>query len=358
MERTELPRAQVPHPLAARRARAVPGALLGFGLGLGLALGITTLQALRTPRQTMRRKTTNAVTSPRPARNMRPVRASGHPKRSCNSTWGRPPTNPAISMQRRRHSRPRSKPACRQCSRALTTTWVTPSTRLGERDQKANPQQTIERWQGAVKSYTTALQMRPGDADAKFNRDFVQRKIDELQQPPPPPQSGGGQQQQPPGGGQQQKSPGSGSGSGAKLELRLEARPRPKSGPGPGPESASGPRPESRPGPESAARPGLRSVTSEPATAASQLCAATARQPRVAYSRTRLRPTRRRGRYAIGQPGGSISYCRCGRRPGELTREEAEHLLDSLKGDERRMSAAALGPDSNTAADSPPLKDW
>jgi len=53
--------------------------------------------------------------------------------------------------------------------------------RLGQKTEKSSPQDTIKTWQGAVQSYDAALKLKPDDADAKFNRDFVQKKLDQLQ---------------------------------------------------------------------------------------------------------------------------------------------------------------------------------
>src|SRR5262245_48580478 len=52
--------------------------------------------------------------------------------------------------------------------------------RLGQKTEKQTPQETIKTWEQAVKSYDAALQIKAGDADAKHNRDFVQRKIEQL----------------------------------------------------------------------------------------------------------------------------------------------------------------------------------
>src|SRR5215468_1674173 len=52
--------------------------------------------------------------------------------------------------------------------------------RLGQKTEKENPQNTIKTWEEAVKSYDAALQIKVGDPDAKHNRDFVQRKIEQL----------------------------------------------------------------------------------------------------------------------------------------------------------------------------------
>ncbi len=50
------------------------------------------------------------------------------------------------------------------------------SYRLGE----AKAQQAQQLWQRAVKSYESALALDPHDTDAKFNHDFVQKKLEEL----------------------------------------------------------------------------------------------------------------------------------------------------------------------------------
>jgi Ca-activated chloride channel family protein len=48
--------------------------------------------------------------------------------------------------------------------------------RLGE----ADPTKAQALWERAVKDYETALALAPNDADAKFNRDFVKKKLEEL----------------------------------------------------------------------------------------------------------------------------------------------------------------------------------
>ena len=56
--------------------------------------------------------------------------------------------------------------------------------RAGQQFEKSAPQEAIQKWTEAVKAYDTALQLRADDADSKYNRDFVKRKIDALRQPP------------------------------------------------------------------------------------------------------------------------------------------------------------------------------
>jgi Ca-activated chloride channel homolog len=95
--------------------------------------------------------------------------------------------------------------------------------RAGQQLEQSAPQQAIQKWTEAVKAYDTGLQLRADDADSKYNRDFVNRKINALRQPPDQGGSGGqgqrngkaqgqgqGQGQaprQPPPQGQAQQSP-------------------------------------------------------------------------------------------------------------------------------------------------------
>ena len=52
--------------------------------------------------------------------------------------------------------------------------------RVGQQTEKAKPEDTIKTWTDAVASYDASLKLQPADADAKFNRDLVQKKLDEL----------------------------------------------------------------------------------------------------------------------------------------------------------------------------------
>jgi Ca-activated chloride channel homolog len=50
----------------------------------------------------------------------------------------------------------------------------------GQETIKTDPDQTLELWQHALNSYVASLQLKPDDHDATFNRDLVQKRIDEL----------------------------------------------------------------------------------------------------------------------------------------------------------------------------------
>ncbi len=77
--------------------------------------------------------------------------------------------------------------------------------RTGQKTAETDPQATLQKWTEAVNAYETALQLRADDADSKYNRDLVTRKIDELQNKQNPPNKGSGQpppqRKPPPSGG-------------------------------------------------------------------------------------------------------------------------------------------------------------
>jgi len=81
--------------------------------------------------------------------------------------------------------------------------------RTGQKTEQSNAQQTIEGWTRAVKAYNVALQLRPNDTDGKFNRDLVQHKLEALKkkqsQQDQQKKSGGGAQQQTQSGNSQTK---------------------------------------------------------------------------------------------------------------------------------------------------------
>lgn len=57
--------------------------------------------------------------------------------------------------------------------------------RVGQGLMQEDPKKTIEAWEGSVKAFDDALALEGLDEDARFNRDFVQRKLDELKEQQP-----------------------------------------------------------------------------------------------------------------------------------------------------------------------------
>ncbi len=105
--------------------------------------------------------------------------------------------------------------------------------RTGQKTERTNPQETLQQWTAAVKAYETALQLRADDADSKYNRDLVKRKIEALQQNQNQ-QPNQGQHQPKDGPGEQPSPPPKGS-SGQPPPAPAAGEPLRKSQPGGGP---------------------------------------------------------------------------------------------------------------------------
>ena len=182
--------------------------------------------------------------------------------------------------------------------------------RTGQATEQSAPEQSIETWTSAVKAYDTALQMRADDADSKFNRDFVKRRIDELKRKQNPPQNqpnsqqNQNQHQQQNQNQQQQSSQNSGQ--------------PPRTGT---PPNAGQPPPTQPP-------PG-------------------AGQPKSGDGQPKPAPGAEDPEQADAQPA-----------PGQMSQEEARELLDAQKGDERRAQGLPFARRESASPPDKPVKDW
>jgi Ca-activated chloride channel homolog len=234
--------------------------------------------------------------------------------------------------------------------------------RSGQATEAGSPQQTIETWTQAVKAYDTALQLRANDADSKFNRDFVQRKIDELKQKQNSPQNQQQNQQknsgQPPNGqpppGQQGQPPNGQPPPGQQPPPQQGQPPNGQPPPGQQPPQQQGQPPNAQPPPgqqppQQQGQPpnGQPPPGQQPPNNG---------EPKPGNGEPKPAP----GGEPPPQNGaqGSADQGENQETPGQMTPEEARQLLDSQKGDERR----ALGmPNARRDAQSPPdkpYKDW
>ncbi|MEJ5238493.1 MAG: VWA domain-containing protein [Limisphaera sp.] len=68
--------------------------------------------------------------------------------------------------------------------------------RLGEAE--SDPARRRALWQEALQQYLHALQLNTNNVDARYNHEFVQRRLEELPPPPPQPQGGGNSREQQP----------------------------------------------------------------------------------------------------------------------------------------------------------------
>jgi Ca-activated chloride channel family protein len=220
--------------------------------------------------------------------------------------------------------------------------------RSGQKTEKSSPQETLQKWNEAVKAYETALQMRADDADSKYNRDLVKRKIDALKQ----------QQNQQNQGNQQNKNQNQNQDKKQNQNQQQDQNQKPdqnkeqsqnknnqgqnppndpQQGKNQPPDKGSGqPPPGQDPNQGQGAAPppqgGDRKEGNQPPPSAGQPPPAPNDDPQAADNQ---------------------------RVPGQMTREEARELLDSVKGDEHHAMPIPWAQ-QNGAVQPPdkPFKNW
>jgi len=262
--------------------------------------------------------------------------------------------------------------------------------RLGQKTEKSNPKETIETWGQAVRSYDAALQIEPGDVQAKHNRDLVKRKIDQLKK-----QEEQKQQQQPQkNDSKDQKSDPRNQQAGQNGQEPKDQQPGQqqqqaqkndakdqKSDPGnqqagqngqepkdqqPGQQQQQAQKNDSKDQKSDARNQRAEQNGDEPNDQKKQDQAQNGR-PNSAnpdpLDATGKKPSQGQPRAANGQqpdPGEPASAGGERREAGQMTKEEARQLLDALKNDERKPPAMSMrgqipGPPE---AQRQPLKDW
>jgi Ca-activated chloride channel family protein len=210
--------------------------------------------------------------------------------------------------------------------------------RIGQKTELANPQETIKTWQSAVQSYEAALQIKPDDADAKYNRDLVKRKLEQLQRRQQQ------QQQQKDQQNNQQNSQRSQSDQNKSDQNQSKDSQKNRQ------QNNGGPGQGQKPHQQNASVGGNKKSNDKPQQQANTNAQPEPKKPSKDTPETNAQPDSR--------PGDAQSQAEARREPGQMTKEEAKSLLDSLKGEERRVAAAPLSRGSNPDNDNQPLKDW
>jgi Ca-activated chloride channel family protein len=210
--------------------------------------------------------------------------------------------------------------------------------RAGQKTEQSSPQETLQKWNDAVKAYETALQLRADDADSKFNRDLVKRKIDALNQQQNQNKQNnkdqGQNKNQPPDSGQKPNQP-QDKGSGPPQQPgQPPSRP-----PGQPPQQPPGQPPQQPPGQPPQQPPGQPQNGDQPPRSAGQ--------PPPA-------PNAGEGQGADGGDQAADNQ----RVPGQMTREEARELLDSVKGDERHSLGVPVAQRDAALPPDKPFKNW
>jgi Ca-activated chloride channel family protein len=206
--------------------------------------------------------------------------------------------------------------------------------RQGEKGVATDPQSTIKTWQQSIGAYDTALQMRPADADAKFNRDVVQKRLDELQKQQNQKQNQNQNQNQ-----QNQQNQQKNQNDKNKQQNNQQDKQNQQGGqqnPQNQQNQQGQPNPQGQP-----KQPGQQNPQNQQGQPDQQPAGPTQADPR---QQSGQRPQTAGAEQDVG-------------KPGQMSRVEAEQLLDSAKGEERHLGTGVLNAKSvNPPAT--PLKDW
>jgi Ca-activated chloride channel family protein len=227
--------------------------------------------------------------------------------------------------------------------------------RTGQKTEKSDAQKTIETWTGAVKAYDAALQLRGDDADSKFNRDLVRRKLEQLKK----------QQQNQSQQNQSHQSQSQNQKSGSKSDQSSQAgqspnsdkgqpqqgqnqpqqgQNQPQQGQGQQAQPQSGQSQQGQPQPQ----PGQSQQQGQPQQAQQG-------QPQQGPVTAAAGGNPQQGQNRAGEENGDEQQ----RVPGQMSPEEARELLDSVKDEERRApSEASAGNSEGAATPVDPSRDW
>ena len=241
--------------------------------------------------------------------------------------------------------------------------------RLGQKTEQANAQETIKTWEQSVQSYEAALQLKPDDADAKYNRDLVKRKLEQLKkqeqqkqdqqkQQPQQDQKNQDQKDQKNDQQKQQDKPDQGK-QGDKQDQPA------KSGGDKDQKDQNQPDQEkSHPGQQ--AKQDQKQPDKQNTGAGQQAKQAQANQKPESKNQNAQAGQKPEEQKQDGQPqprdgqrqdkGQELADARPA--PGKMSREEAKQLLDSLKSGDRKMPLAPATRGGESARNDEPVKDW
>jgi Ca-activated chloride channel homolog len=194
--------------------------------------------------------------------------------------------------------------------------------RVGQKTVATQPEQTIEQWKKAIASYEAAIRLDAKDADAIYNRDFVKRKLDELERQ----QKQKDQQKQPPNKQCKQNKPGQQNKQNKQGQQDQQNKQNKQNKQGQ----------QDKQNKQGQGQPQQGQGQPKPATG------------RPAQNATA--PTAANAKPGQRQTEATV--------PGRLSRSDAKALLDALRGDERLMRVAPDARRHAVTPDAPVRKDW
>jgi Ca-activated chloride channel family protein len=250
--------------------------------------------------------------------------------------------------------------------------------RLGQKTEKGNAQETIKTWEQSVQSYEAALQLKPADADAKYNHDLVKRKLEELKQQQQKKQDQNQQSQDRKNQDQKdqdkqndQQNKQNQSKSGDKQEQSNKPndstgqQPKPDQKDGQGqpkdqPQQADANKDQGKSGDKKEQPDKQNNSSGQPD---SQAQANQKPETKDQYAQAGQKPDAQK-KDGTPQPLNPQSkdagqeQADARPEPGKMSRDEARQLLDSLKSDDRKMPLAPYARGNESDPNEEPVKDW
>jgi len=225
--------------------------------------------------------------------------------------------------------------------------------RSGQKTEPSNAPQTIQTWEQAVKTYDAALQLRANDTDAKYNRDLVQRKLEELKKQ---------QQQQNQKQNQDQKQDQqnkSAQNSGQKNQQNKDQKSDQQNQSGQNSQaknqenqnqkSGAGSKPDQQKDQQQANSGSKPDQQKQPDQNGQQPQPANGQPQGNAQAQAGANPDQN----AAAQAADSQV------EPGQMSKADAQALLDSVKNEEQRLPTAPVARNGNISQQSDqPIKDW
>jgi Ca-activated chloride channel family protein len=203
--------------------------------------------------------------------------------------------------------------------------------RQGEGTEKDDQKKTIKLWEDSLKSYESSMKLKMLP-DTKHNYDFVKKKLEQMKQQQQEQQKKDQQQQQK---NQQQKNSNSNEGKGGQNDKKQDQKNQPGN-----PNQNPGQQPN---GQNQSQQQGQQDQHGQ--------------QPDNSQAQNGQQQNGRANAQEQPKQGHSVSRTEDQVDPGAKSRQDAEALLDSLKGDEKHITARSLQGDDQPQPP-PSGKDW
>ncbi len=253
--------------------------------------------------------------------------------------------------------------------------------RTGQKTQSASPQQTIQTWEQAVKTYDAALQLRTNDTDAQFNRDLVQKKLDELKKQQQQQQQQKKQQDQKQDQNKKNQQNQSAKNSDAKNQQNKDQKSDQQNQAGQKSQAQNQPNKGQKPDQQNQSGQNSQAENQEKQTQNSNAGSKPDQQKDQQQASSGSKPDQQKQpdqngqqpQPANGQPqskaqnqgnanpdqNAAAQAADSQAEPGQMSKADARALLDSVKNEEQRLPAAPVARNGNQSQPSDqPIKDW